>query len=80
MEINRGLVMVRDRTRVEYEGVCFKHDLHHRPRRGKTGTDRTGIGVELESGGKVKIIPCTKERCRDNFVTVSLQGESEIVS
>ena len=28
---------------------------------------------------KVKAVPCTKERFRDMFVTVSLQGVSEIV-
>ena len=28
---------------------------------------------------KVETAPCTKERFRDNFVTVSLQGESDIV-
>ena len=27
----------------------------------------------------IETVPCTKERLRNNFVTVSLQGESEIV-
>ena len=27
----------------------------------------------------IETVPCTKERFRDNFVTVSLQGEWEIV-
>ena len=58
MQINRGLVMVRDRTRVEYEGVCFEHDLHHRPRRGKTGTDRT---VETGIGDSIVVSVCEYE-------------------
>ena len=56
--MNRGLVMVRDGTRVKHRGACFQHDLQHRPRRGKMGTDRT---VETGIGDSIVVSICGYE-------------------
>ena len=58
--MNRGLVVVRDGDRVKHQGACFKHDLQHRPKRGKMGTDRT---VKTGIGDQIIVSVCEYEGC-----------------